>query len=1041
MPRKRPAPVTGSVVSEGEPYSPPDRPAARFTVPSYDDVADFNVLFKRFADTSAAFSELPSTSLLDRSGSFAVSVADVQAGSNFLCTSSSVITVTLPDPTSLADSLGGVLAEGMRVSFVQGGAGKVTVSGPGVVGSVSTSAQYGALSATIHNGKWWCLPFGGGSQPGPGPSLLAPSLDSAVGGNGFVSLDWTPNPASSAASGFKVQYAHPQDPWTTLDVGLVSSTQVTGLVNGDTYKFQVFAYDGSGAGPVSNQLTAVPETDSPGELLPPTLLKAQSGDGKVTVSLQAPTGSGPFDSYIVEFSAAGSGAWSQLAVGLSTTADVNGLVNGKAYSFRARTSLTAPASVSLPSNVLNATPGSGAVPNPPALTSVSPGNAQLSVAWTAPLSGPAPLSYLVEWAQASAKYGEPLGDGVELSWSSKDVGLVLSSTIYALTNDVTYLVRVRSVRGAEVSEPSASDSGTPTGGGSGLLVSGYDDTFETDTHKLFIFKSPGTRKATVTGSGPAQVLVIGGGGGRAEYQDSPGVAFLYRPGAGGSGEVILDGGKVPTVQLSSGEYTVTVGATGSKGTISSSGGVGGSSSFVGSGASITARGGGGGGSYASAGSYGYSGGGGGARAYGQMGGSWSQGQAGQPGTGSDGRDGVAGVLTSDGFPYGAPGGGYSGVGTFDSVVKAYQAKLPGWVPSSSDTEIWVRWAEVCVPNAPGKSPNPLGFCVGGMSPNLWINDQYNNIASAAYGWGAGEVVDNKFPPGGVVAICVQKADPVPLPDIAGGAKYLVDDWVFHVFDDGGSYTLRVNGKYPVEGTFVDAEVLLLGGGGATGARTTIADQAMYQSGFGGGGQLLLEDGLLPRAQLQLGSYQVKVAGQAFGSGGGDVQQSAGFPSVFSGPTVDLSAQGGGGGGPGVKGVSAASNGWTGGGGGYGVTYSPISEWYNNGSSGSGGGAGNAAALLGQNKSSGGGGGTVGNAGQAGIENYGGIGWRPKAGVDGSHWVSLFSALDIGHVGCGAGQGVNPALDVSKNNAFGAGAAFNKPSFGGLVVVGYPVRPK
>ena len=145
----------------GEPYTPPGRTAV-FDVPAYDDIADLHELFKRFANTCAAYSEAGGGQWVDKTAGFTVGAGDLFK--TYLCTWTTVQQVTMP-----AASTGN---EGDRITVIQGGTGKVQVAGADVVGTVSTGGQYQGLTVTLHDGKWWCVPFGssgGGSGGGPIP--------------------------------------------------------------------------------------------------------------------------------------------------------------------------------------------------------------------------------------------------------------------------------------------------------------------------------------------------------------------------------------------------------------------------------------------------------------------------------------------------------------------------------------------------------------------------------------------------------------------------------------------------------------------------------------------------------------------------------------------------------------------------------------------------------------------------------------------------------------------------------------------------------
>ena len=146
----------------GNSYSPPGRPDANFDIPSYDDIADLTVLFKRFANTAASVNEAGGGAglgeLTNKTGDFDIDQSTIDG--SYLCLSENQITVNLGDPTAFK--------EGAHVYVVQGSTGTVKLSGPTARGMTETEAQYQGIQAVIHDGSWWCLPAGPQGEPGIG---------------------------------------------------------------------------------------------------------------------------------------------------------------------------------------------------------------------------------------------------------------------------------------------------------------------------------------------------------------------------------------------------------------------------------------------------------------------------------------------------------------------------------------------------------------------------------------------------------------------------------------------------------------------------------------------------------------------------------------------------------------------------------------------------------------------------------------------------------------------------------------------------------
>jgi hypothetical protein len=149
------------------------------------------------------------------------------------------------------------------------------------------------------------------------------------------------------------------------------------LTNGQAYTFSVTARNRAGSGPASSpSLPAAPRT-IPGA---PTGVTASKAAGGVMVAWTPPSDNGgaAVDKYSVASSPSGGGC---TAMAPATSCTATGLVGGLSYSFTVRAHNTAgngPASGST-SPLVQVTP-----PGRPTITSVTPGNGQVTVAWTAP---------------------------------------------------------------------------------------------------------------------------------------------------------------------------------------------------------------------------------------------------------------------------------------------------------------------------------------------------------------------------------------------------------------------------------------------------------------------------------------------------------------------------------------------------------------------------------------------------------------------------------------------------------------------------------
>ncbi|QQZ61645.1 cadherin-like beta sandwich domain-containing protein [Paenibacillus sonchi] len=201
--------------------------------------------------------------------------------------------------------------------------------------------------------------------PAPG----APLLQTAVPGNGTVSLNWEP---AAGASGYTVYQStvpgNYDQPAGTV-AGSVYSYNAPGLINGTTYYFTVKAANPGGGSALSNEVSATPRTVPAA----PAILSTTAGDGQVTVAFAAPADNGGSSVTSYEITASPGGS---VTTASASPVTVTGLVNGTAYTFTVKAKNgagTGPASD--PSNaVIPMAPASGegypAEPAPPVTSRV-----------------------------------------------------------------------------------------------------------------------------------------------------------------------------------------------------------------------------------------------------------------------------------------------------------------------------------------------------------------------------------------------------------------------------------------------------------------------------------------------------------------------------------------------------------------------------------------------------------------------------------------------------------------------------------------------
>ena len=286
-----------------------------------------------------------------------------------------------------------------------------------------------------------------------------PAAPTLTAGDGQLEVDWTP-PSDSGApiSDYDVRYRSSGGTWAELsDNGRYTNTRATirGLTNGTTYQVQVRAENSAGDGPWSPSSRGTPMTaaTAPDAPAAPTLTP---GDGQLAVSWTAPSDNGaPIEDYDVRYRSGG--GWTELSDdgrNTNASATIGGLTNGTTYEVQVRAENSAGDGPWSPSS--RGTPMAAATaPDAPAAPTLTPGDGQLAVSWTAPSNNGAPIEdYDVRYRSG--------GGWTELSDERPYTDTRL--TIGGLTNGTTYEVQVRAENSAGDGPWSPSSRGTPTAG-------------------------------------------------------------------------------------------------------------------------------------------------------------------------------------------------------------------------------------------------------------------------------------------------------------------------------------------------------------------------------------------------------------------------------------------------------------------------------------------------------------------------------------------------------------------------------------------------
>lgn len=290
----------------------------------------------------------------------------------------------------------------------------------------------------------------------------APQNLTARTGDTKVRLSWDAPISGGAPSGY--EYRSSSDDKTTwtdwTDTGTDVTTtvfNVTGLVNGTGYVFQIRAINSGGVGPESNEATATPAVpNAPGA---PQNLTATPEDQEVKLEWDAPNSGGPADSYQYRQSEDDGSTWSEWeqitgSDEYTTEHTVEGLTNDQAYLFQVRAVNTGGDGAS--SDSVESTPFLPNPPGPPLNLTATAGDTKVTLEWDAPTSGGEPESY----EYRHKKTGEP-----DYSEWMPIVGSDNTTTSYVVTgleNNVMYTFELRAVnRGGQGSGSSEFPSATP----------------------------------------------------------------------------------------------------------------------------------------------------------------------------------------------------------------------------------------------------------------------------------------------------------------------------------------------------------------------------------------------------------------------------------------------------------------------------------------------------------------------------------------------------------------------------------------------------
>jgi titin len=219
---------------------------------------------------------------------------------------------------------------------------------------------------------------------------------------------------------------------------------IAGLSNGTTYPVRLRAVNATGSGAASPTVAGTPRSTPAA----PTITTVTAGDQELTVAFTAPASDGGAVVTNYEYSTDDGATWTpRTPASTASPFAIGSLTNGTAYQVRIRA-----VNVAGPGAGSNPAPGvPRSLPGAPAIASITGGDQQITVAFSAPASdGGAPIT----------NYEYSLDDG--LTWITRTPGSAASPMVIAgLASGTTYGVRLRAVNAAGPGPASPAVNGTP----------------------------------------------------------------------------------------------------------------------------------------------------------------------------------------------------------------------------------------------------------------------------------------------------------------------------------------------------------------------------------------------------------------------------------------------------------------------------------------------------------------------------------------------------------------------------------------------------
>ncbi len=270
----------------------------------------------------------------------------------------------------------------------------------------------------------------------------APIITSIDPGNQQLIVNFTP--PTSNGGGDITDYEYSTDNGSNwISAGAtISPFTISSLSIGTTYDVKIRAVNSAGAGAESNMIQGttwnVPSA--------PTISSITSGNQQLTVNFTAPTSNG--GTPITEYQYSTNNGASFLSGGLNSPIVITGLTNGQTYQVILRAFNVVGGGAN--SNIITATPAT--TPSAPTITSITSGDQQLTVNFTAGSDG----------GSAITNYEYSTNGGTSFTpFSPADTTSPV--VITGLTNGTSYSVRIRAVNSVGSGGQSNAVSATPAG--------------------------------------------------------------------------------------------------------------------------------------------------------------------------------------------------------------------------------------------------------------------------------------------------------------------------------------------------------------------------------------------------------------------------------------------------------------------------------------------------------------------------------------------------------------------------------------------------